>query len=570
MSRFFEPKDLSISGLFKNDDPIYKIPNYQRPYSWEDEQVDALWDDIYESYDSNKSSGDESNYFIGSIIVVKTDKPKIYDVVDGQQRLTTLMILFRAIQALYPKVNEDINSDEMPDVVKSKLINSCIFNDNESKRLTFYTDEKHGNAFTEKIINNNNFTDIQKPYKIHGVEDRFENTAYIFIQKLKKIEDEIGEFVNYLFNKVMIIKIVCKDPNFAIKLFQVLNNRGLDLSQADLIKAYLISTIKVDEHKNTFIASWRSIETKLDSTDISFNDLFTYQLHYLKASNPKKSLNQELEEAFKSKDANTIIIETDKLSKLYADLYSSRNKELYGFWYLPWDIWKSIYLTIKLVNHREADPLLREIQRFFYLFWIAGNTFSAVKQTSYNLIGSIKDGKSMQEIQNTLETKLQEEEIVKKAKEKLVSNDFYSKKWAKPILCLLEYSYLEEADFIECDKKLQLEHILPQKFFQRDGWLHINKDDGEKHLNSLGNLTLLSGAKNPEAQNYPFPQKLSIYEGKGRNGTKNKGWTQYRMTQNIVKMFKDQSEPMWDTRKIVERGDSLLTELFALFKIETY
>ena len=84
MAKFFEPVDLSISGLFKDGDPIYKIPNYQRPYSWEDEQVYALWDDIYEAYTGFCEEPEKSqNYFLGSVIVVSSKtQPKVFDVVD--------------------------------------------------------------------------------------------------------------------------------------------------------------------------------------------------------------------------------------------------------------------------------------------------------------------------------------------------------------------------------------------------------------------------------------------------------------------------------------------------------
>ena len=316
------------------------------------------------------------------------------------------MILFNVIKGLFPDINKDINPEEVTDVVKLRLIENCIYNDNEAKRLTFLTDERHRNSFEEKILKNKNFQLFAKPKKLNGVEERFINTAFIFTEKLQEIQSEVGNFVNYLFNRVMIIKITCQDENFAIKLFQVLNNRGLDLSQADLVKANLIANILEDEDRNSFMASWRDIESNLESLDISFTELFGFQQNYLLASNPKKSLSEELSDVFKSIDSNEIIRQTKKLQQHYKDLYDSEDKQFYGFWYLPWDIWKSIYLSIQYADYQESNILAQKIMRFFYLYWIAGYTFSSIKQTSYNLIKWVKDKESIDNIEKKLQDKL--------------------------------------------------------------------------------------------------------------------------------------------------------------------
>src|SRR6478735_1003669 len=103
MEEPFKPLSLSIKELFGNADALYKIPKYQRPYKWENEQVEKLWDDIYEAFEN-----DEQNYFLGSIITAKPrddEKSAYVDVVDGQQRLTTLMILCCVVRDLYPNIN---------------------------------------------------------------------------------------------------------------------------------------------------------------------------------------------------------------------------------------------------------------------------------------------------------------------------------------------------------------------------------------------------------------------------------------------------------------------------------
>ena len=112
----FEPKTLTIAELFGNQDSLYKIPRYQRPYKWEGDQVEQLWDDIYSAYEDNIS-----NYFLGSIITAK-DESSI-DIIDGQQRMTTLMIFFCVLRDVFPNINDDSDN---PDAIDKDTIENFI------------------------------------------------------------------------------------------------------------------------------------------------------------------------------------------------------------------------------------------------------------------------------------------------------------------------------------------------------------------------------------------------------------------------------------------------------------
>lgn len=305
----FKPLSLSIRELFGNTDSLYKIPQYQRPYKWEDEQVGKLWDDIFEAYENK-----EDNYFLGSIITAKPrdDEQSVYvDVVDGQQRLTTLMILFCVIRDLFPSLNE--NDKDNPFAVDVDTIKSSIALFGKSNRLKLFTHAKHQSDF-ESLILNGNIAKLSKPkkYEIRIDEEpsyKFINTAFIFRDKLEKLEQTepgvSGKLINYLFKDVKIIRIDCKSKEFAIKLFQVLNDRGMDLTSADLIKSFLLGKV-YDSYKDDsdtckrkeeqFISDWREIEQSVKNCDINLNDLFTIYLYYLLGSNPKKSLSDEFED----------------------------------------------------------------------------------------------------------------------------------------------------------------------------------------------------------------------------------------------------------------------------------
>lgn len=288
MEEPFKPLSLSIGELFGNKDALYKIPQYQRPYKWEDEQVDKLWDDIYDAFENN-----DDNYFLGSVITAKprdNEKSAYVDVVDGQQRLTTLMILFCVIRDLYPEINKDKSTDN-PFAVDLDTITASISHLGKADRLKLYTHSQHQSDFHDNIINGNT-SDLKKPYKYQIRTDeepkfKFINTAVIFRNKLSELgQEQSEELINYLFNQVKIIRIDCKNREFAIKLFQVLNDRGMDLTAADLIKSFLLEklyskykddqdTSKIKEER--FISDWREMEQTIPVLYFTF-DLSEYLL----------------------------------------------------------------------------------------------------------------------------------------------------------------------------------------------------------------------------------------------------------------------------------------------------
>ena len=297
MEDIFKPLSLTIGELFINKDALYQIPRYQRPYSWGDDQLEKLWDDLMEA----KTSG-ETNYFLGSVITAKPEEKSNYlDVVDGQQRLTTLLILFCVARDLYPEINHQI-LEEDPDAIDSKILATAIRYNDRFERLRLRTHSNHESDFQELVLKEGNAINNRKPYKKDlrievAPKFKFQNTSSFFKEKLLALgEEQAGEFINYLFNNVKIIRIDCQSVSFAIKLFQVLNDRGLDLSNADLIKSFLIGKIHKkyegdDELKKQkeeqFMDDWKYCETIAQDTYETMNNLFVMYEYFLLAKTPK-------------------------------------------------------------------------------------------------------------------------------------------------------------------------------------------------------------------------------------------------------------------------------------------
>lgn len=551
ISGIFKPDAKNIIKIFRDVDSFYQIPDYQRPYSWGDEEIEQLWDDIY----SAMESGDES-YFLGSMILIKT-KDGYFEVVDGQQRLTTLTILFCVIRDLYSSDLEKLDKDLMRYIRDS--IKSLV---DDKFRLKFITQLHYQNEFENEIVNRVQFPNKELTKK-EREEKKFINAALIFKQKLKEIEEtkgeeEIKKFSEYLLKRVEMITISCTKQSYAIKLFQILNTRGLDLSPADLIKSYLYSRLDNENEQQQFMSTWIEIETLSKQIEEDINDLLTYYEYYLLAQNPKRSLYEELVDKFKKKKPNEIIYEFKKFVESFNEVSQIGNKTMFSFLYLPNQIfWKAIITTAKYENYPEFEELCELLRKTYYCYWIAGYTTSKIKQFSFNIISWIKEKRKLREIKEEIESKMETDDVIKWLQESL-NEDVYGKSWLKPLLILIEYEQTDDSKIFYIDpwqRNLHVDHILPEKWKAVEDWkAKWNEEQAEKWINKLGNLTLLSGRKNIKASNNSFENKRSIYQGRGFDGT-----TAFLITQKLIE------ENDWREENLRERHHWLIREVQKIF-----
>ncbi|MHA1403965.1 MAG: DUF262 domain-containing protein [Candidatus Helarchaeota archaeon] len=551
-SVIFKPDAVHLLKIFRDSDSFYQIPDYQRPYSWRDEEIDQLWDDLLTAFESGSET-----YFLGPIILIQP-KDKYFEVVDGQQRLTTLTIMLCVIRDLYGEVIAQIDKrliNSISDAIQEKV--------GEVFRLRVITQFHHQNQFEQEILNQVKFPK-DKLTKKEKENRKFINCALIFKNRLEKLEMDRGikgiiDFVNFLFNRVELIRIICSKHEYAINLFQILNTRGLDLSNADLIKSHLYG--KLNEHKRKqFMATWQDIELLSKQMDETITDLLTYYEYYLLARNPKKNLFEELKNALKNRDPNEIIFEFKQFIESFYEIYTNESKLLFSFWYLRDKIfWKSILITAKFTKYSEFDELAYELRRLYYCYWIAGYTIAKIKQLSFNLIEDIKRSRTFKKIKERIDQKMKEHNVIEYARFNIYQ-DAANKSWIKPLLILVEYHQTDDSKlvFIELDRNLHLEHILPVKWEENPYWKKQwkIKPNAYNKLNNLGNVTLLSGRKNISAKHYSFPKKKEIY--KGKNGDSR---TSFLITQRIAQK-KD-----WTEIEVYERQKWLEEQIFDILRI---
>lgn len=304
----------------------YLVPRFQREYSWTKEEVDEFWDDIIQQIKLIKKKPKNEEYFIGCIVLVGEDSKQDYLIVDGQQRLTTLTILLRAIverlkelgdataaEALYKNVIEGTDDDGKK---YFKLVNESPkpYFQNE---LQAYNKEGLKEAETEEeqllLATFNGFQKRLKGLSIHGLSE---------LESIKALRIQV---LNYL----KFILVTAKHEDDAYTIFETLNARGLSLTSVDLIKNWIFKNYKHTHPNDNAKEMWNELRKKVSD----FSDLETFFRHYWNskyayASNDRlyASFN-EFRKAGKIVSARDFLLELKAASERYRKIVMPKDKD---------------------------------------------------------------------------------------------------------------------------------------------------------------------------------------------------------------------------------------------------
>ena len=499
-----------------NQNELYSVPVFQRSYSWKESHTAELFEDIV------KISNTSNNHFIGSMVFVS---PKNSDarteIIDGQQRFATIVLILCALKHVLktsrlPNANSRINT-----------INNMIYvEDNvtlkKNIRLELNREDK---SFLESIIEH----DIIKPveYASHGLIKK----AYdYFVSELEeKIladgEGFIQKFLETLLRKLSFIKIDVDSSSDAFELFETLNDRGLELSVADLVKNYLLSI--PGESIEEITTLWKQISDQLEEYDV------TRFLRHLWSSKYNLIRKEELYKAIKTKiDGKNL---KESMQELYDEAVVYRNLR-----YPTHEDWNDVTIEkaleeINLLGVEQIYVILLAVYNKFYITEKAKFTtiLNALLNLSfrYNTIWNSNPNKieieystlaigirngtpSFEKLYNAIkDLEPPEEEF----KESFKTFETKSGKLAKYILIRVNDSMLLEKGVKELDtNKLNtnLEHIIPKK--PNQAWLTFFKDKKIEDYTTLnhriGNMTILVSEWNSSLKNKFFDQKVTVYK----------------------------------------------------------
>ncbi|UAA39080.1 DUF262 domain-containing protein [Paraneptunicella aestuarii] len=542
----------TLKKILVDDEKFYQVPDYQRPYSWEKDNLNDLVDDLTNSF----LTAQDETYFCGSLVLVSNPADERFDIIDGQQRTTTFTILACVLRDLYfgqlsPKAKKYINNsiqDEFED---------------QKRKLKFLTHEKYQIDFEETVLKGIKFRGVR------SIERDYPDNRYLlnahFLKEL--VEEKISEsninidhFIIWLYENTVLTVITCPNQDSAIKIFNVLNDRGMPLSSIDILKSSLMQKLHNKEDRNAFKAKWENISSNLQFSDYDIESMLNTYLYFKLAANPKSRLDKELLGIFEQegKNALEIIKEIDEFSHAYIKSLNEKCKYLYCLKYLRHRIyWSSILSAAHFSNYGELEKLKHYLVAYYYQNWIAGATVARIKQTSFNIIKMIKKNSPVKDVFEEMQSNLNRNGTMKKYKEELEGNWIYGRKWDRAALLLIEYFSTDDSshNFIPLSKNLHLEHVLPQVPSAEWG-NYFNSDEREQWTNSLANLTLLSMRKNIQALNSSFEEKKKVYQDKDSVATS------FRITQKICENRE------WNTNTLEARQESLLkkaNEKLAIF-----
>ena len=539
--------------FFSSEDEncFYQVPDYQRPYSWDKEHISELIDDLTSAYTDNC----QEEYYCGSLVLVKNEKDNRYDIIDGQQRITTFTILACVIRDLY---NNDLNTKSKTYICKT--IQDEF--DSDKRRLRFLTNEQKQIDFEETILKGIKFEEIVKKEK-QFINNRYLQNAYyikLFLaEKLNNYKININEFVSWLYEKVVLTVITTPNVDSAIKIFNVLNDRGMPLSPMDILKSSLMRNIKQPEDAKAFKATWEKISNNVTNVEgFDFEDMLNTYLYYKLTSNPKERYDKALLKDFEKHNVSPLeaIYEIDKFSQAYIEMINAEDKYIYCLKYLRHKIyWHSIMATAIYSNYPYIQELKKVLVAFYYQNWIAGATIARIKQTSFNILKLVKEQKEIEYIKGECLKNLKSYNTIETFDTELNSPYVYGKSWDRATLLLLEYFSQDNSSqkFIPLNSNLQIEHILPQTITKDNIIWEKDFPDKEKRelvTNSIGNLTLLSMRKNVQASNNSYEEKKKAYKNKDNV------ITSFVITQKLLDDY-----PEWNPDALSNRTKGMIQQL---------
>ncbi|WRA75126.1 DUF262 domain-containing protein [Helicobacter pylori] len=542
----------------------YQIPIYQRPYQWTEENCEKLLDDLFEDYEEDR----ESDYFCGSLVLVKSDpnsKTETYDVVDGQQRLSTFILLAKVLADLYNDCLDPKNLEHLQEGWKDRHT--------ERKRLSFNTIGSNAEYDFQDALD---FFDDPHHVSKNDENNYLKNAVCLKDYLMKKEIESINSFIEWLYSNVKFITIICPSIDKALRIFNVLNARGLPLNATDIFKGELLKELAKEEDQKKLVSRWNALSQKCSDNDLTMETLFSWHLTYLDPVTSKEKMEKRLVTWFKNLNKTPLeyLKGVEDFCNAYCEVLEMQDRHAHLLSYKDDDHLCVMLCTSLLHRYSDQDiETLKELLvKFYYQDWVAGQTKTTRSQTCCNIINALKEKKSVENIASIVKKYFKDKNITQRFKENLQDSNLYTKfyytgkipkksSWLKPILILVEYFMSDDPRPKRIEKNdFHVEHILPQQPGSSSQWMKdFSEEERECYTHSLANLTLLGGTKNSQASNLDFKDKKKIYMGeeiRSRKTKTSKVMTCYKMTIDIAHHYTE-----WTPKSLEKRKEELIQKI---------
>ena len=397
----------TIEGIFGAPNETYVIPMYQRPYSWGFDQLYELYKDLMGAYNEGEP------YFLGNIIMARSkdfSNDGKSSVVDGQQRIITIWTLIKVLSLYLPEINSLQSAlYVVPWSGKEKLpkINSKIFENNDDGAI-----EAVFGYDIEKLENRYRAVASSDGISERKCESKVEYALLYFYQQFVALKDkdfELAGFAQFLMRKVTMLPIVQSADgqedaeNKALTIFETINNRGMDLEDADIFKARLYDSAYTKEQREEFIAMWVDFKTDCDELKLSVDDVFRYYSHIIRGKQRITSNEKRLRDFFsnepfsplKTLNYKEVLEDLNKILSILKYMNKERgDSDEVGIWLQIINAYTNQYPTYALIvylyyNNVESTEEKQKFITFLqslirYCFYMGSTT--SVKFNIYNMI----------------------------------------------------------------------------------------------------------------------------------------------------------------------------------------
>ena len=531
----------TIKDLFQDKKSDFLIPDYQRPYAWGETECLTLWEDIFsfafpnDDYSHFDSENDE--YFLGPIVTFKNEDKKL-EIIDGQQRLTTLMLLLRAFYSKFDNMRDE-NSR-----TTREIIERCIWK----------TDEFGKPKMSELKIDSEVATDNDKDEFLeilksgtskNGNKSRYAQNYHFFQEKITDFLCNYPSYFSYLpvriLNNCILLPIEADNQDTALRIFSTLNDRGKPLSDADIFKAQFYKYYKSINLKDEFIEKWKGLEDLCDSlfpnsSGTPMDELFTRYMYFERAKRGISTSTTEALRKFYEKDSyqllkNKITLENlIDLADFWKDVSAQDDmrfsdkvlRQLYILNYAPNSMW-TYFVSVYYLQNRDTDGklnddsfycFLRKVVSFILAYAITNPGVNALRSPIYSEMINIVNGQPV-----TFEKYKFDETTVRS----LFNTCAFSNIRPLTKSMLVWWMFQNENQcLLSLDTSIEIEHIFAKNRQNKEQSL---SDD--KKLEQIGNKAILEQRINIRASDYRFIDKIKYYRGftngrnKAKEGTKN-------------------------------------------------
>lgn len=558
-----EGKEYLLNKVFC-DDYSFEIPHYQRPYLWEaDEHVKNLWDDILDAIDGlgNENIKNADPYFLGSIVLIKVDREPHSIIIDGQQRLITLTILLSALR-------DTLENEEKAQDLQKYLFErgDSILGTSPRYRLQIRAEDRdYFLKYIQKPRGIRQLLQSEDSPRLTISQENIRKNAIFLLKKSQALSEDFRQaLTTFIVMKCMLVVVTSPNQNSAYRIFSILNDRGMNLSHADILKADIVGKLP-PEKSEELARKWEDAENELGRDN--FGNLFGYIRMIYQKQKTEKSILQEFRDHVISKHDPKCLIEDVILP--YADIHQDIMLEGYSSASQAEKV-NEIFSWLKQIDNSDWIPPAmkflfdnRENTESLIRFFTDLERLAAVMMIlrTYRTKRIERYGKVLRQLESESDilsdgSELQLTDNEKRETIKVLDGDIYTLRNAPKYVLLRLDSFLSEGIAKYDRRNIQIEHVLPQNPKVDSEWMtdFPSIDEQKELVHKLGNLVLLSQRKNRDAWNYDFDRKKEQYFRKGKSSP-------------IVLTAQVLQEPIWTPTVIRRRQRQLLEQLKELWRL---